>query len=188
VRRFLDEHGEGTGPLKAMVPVSVRPAGDAGELGNRLSFLFIELPTDEADPVRRLEVVSRLMRERKRAGEPHGAEVVLEVVGHAPHVLQRAMTRLVASPRTFNFVISNIPGPREPLWMAGCELREAYPVVPLADRHSLSIGITTVRDSAFFGLYADRKTLPDATKLARYIDEAIDELLAARAERDEGRA
>jgi hypothetical protein len=61
--------------------------------------------------------------------------------------------------------------------MLGCELREAYPVVPLAECHALSIGVTTIRDSACFGLYADRKTLPDAQALADHIDAAIDELL-----------
>jgi diacylglycerol O-acyltransferase len=61
--------------------------------------------------------------------------------------------------------------------MRGCELQEAYPIVPLADKHALSIGITTIKDGAFFGIYADRKSLPDAELLARDIDASVDELL-----------
>jgi hypothetical protein len=83
----------------------------------------------------------------------------------------------MASPRTFNFVVSNIPGPAEPLYMLGCRLREAYPVVPLADRHAVSIGFTTVAGEAFFGVYADRDALPDADILAGALDESLDELL-----------
>ena len=61
--------------------------------------------------------------------------------------------------------------------MRGCRLREAYPVVPLADRHTLSIGFTSVADRGCFGLYADRDSLPDVDGLAGCIDAAIDELL-----------
>jgi hypothetical protein len=62
--------------------------------------------------------------------------------------------------------------------MLGCLLQATYPVVPLADRHALSVGMTTVRDLACFGIYADRETLPHADWLARDIDEAIVELVA----------
>ena len=62
--------------------------------------------------------------------------------------------------------------------MLGCPLEAAYPVVPLADSHALSVGMTTVGDRACFGVYADREALPDADTLARDIDAAITELLA----------
>jgi hypothetical protein len=68
--------------------------------------------------------------------------------------------------------------------MLGCELEEAYPVVPIADRHALSIGVTTIKDVAFFGIYADRESLPDADVLAQGIGESIDELLALATRRE----
>jgi diacylglycerol O-acyltransferase / wax synthase len=83
----------------------------------------------------------------------------------------------VASPRSFNLVVSNIPGPPLPLYMLGCELEEVYPVVPLADQHAVSIGMTTVNDRAFFGIYADPQMLPDADLLAADIDESVDDLI-----------
>ena len=86
------------------------------------------------------------------------------------------VSRLIASPRTFNLTVSNIPGPPEPLYMLGCRLAEAYPVVPIPERHALSIGVTTVGEGAFFGLYADPKSLPGIEGLAGEIDLAIDEL------------
>ena len=80
----------------------------------------------------------------------------------------------MASPQAFNLVISNIPGPRIPLYLRGCRLEEAYPVVPLSERHAVSIGMMTVGDDVCFGLYADRETLPDAGVLAERLDAAID--------------
>jgi hypothetical protein len=90
----------------------------------------------------------------------------------------------VTGPRTFNLVVSNIPGPREPLYLLGCELEEAYPVVPIADRHALSIGMTTIKDEACFGIYADCEALPDADLLAESIDASIEELLAIADQHD----
>jgi hypothetical protein len=89
----------------------------------------------------------------------------------------------MASPRAFNLVVSNIPGPKEPLYMLGCELEDVYPVVPLADQHAISIGLTTIGDGAFFGIYADPESLPDVEPLAVFIDESIDELLSATSAR-----
>jgi diacylglycerol O-acyltransferase / wax synthase len=177
VRRFLSARGEQPIKLKAMVPVSVRGGGD-GELGNRISFMFIDLPCDEPDPTRRLMDIHMATSERKEADEPRAADRMLRSITYVPHTLQQLASRLIASPRTFNLVVSNIPGPRQQLYLAGCELRRAYPVVPIAEQHALAIGITTVRDRACFGLYADRETLPDVDLLAAELDQAVDELLA----------
>jgi diacylglycerol O-acyltransferase len=178
VRRFLQQHGERPARLKTMVPVNLRDLDKAADLGNRISFLFVDLPCDEPDPIRRLLDIHMTMTDRKRAGEPQGGDFVLRALGHTPHRLQKLASRLVSSPRAFNLTVSNIPGPREPLYMNGCELEEVYPVVPIADQHAVSIGITTIKDGAFFGIYADRETLPDAELLAHNIDESIEELMA----------
>lgn len=177
VRRFLQDRGQDPIRLKAMVPVSVREPDESGELGNRISYIFVDLPCDEPDPIRRLRDVYAATSERKEIGEPEGADTVMRSISFTPAPVQRLVSHLVASPRTFNLVVSNIPGPSEPLYMRGCLLAEAYPVVPIADRHSLSIGFTTVRDECFFGLYADQETLPDVDELAADIDASIDELL-----------
>jgi diacylglycerol O-acyltransferase len=177
MRRFLLWHMERPTRLKAMVPVNLRDIDEAGELGNRISFLFVDLPCDEPDPIRRLRAIHTSMSDRKSGGEPQGGDSVLKAIGYAPHRLQHVVSRLMASPQTFNLVVSNIPGPREPLYMLGCELEEVYPVVPLADQHAISIGLTTIGGGAFFGIYADPKALPDVELLATFIDESIDELI-----------
>jgi WS/DGAT/MGAT family acyltransferase len=176
MRSYLIRRDEQPVALRAMVPVSVRDADEV--LGNRISFVLADLPCHEPDALARLHHVHATMSARKRDGEPEGADLALKAAGHTPGVIQNAISRLIASPRTFNLVVSNIPGPAEPMYMLGCPLEATYPVVPLADRHALSVGMTTVRDRACFGVYADREAFPDAGVLARDIDDAIAELLA----------
>ncbi len=176
VRAFLKKRGESPVPLKTMVPVNVRGSGEADQLGNRISFMFVDLPCDEPDPVRRLREIHAATSDRKRDGKPEGADDVVRSLGFVPSPIQRAVSRLIASPRTFNLTVSNIPGPSQPLYMHGCPLAEAYPVVPIPERHALSIGVTTVGEDAFFGLYADPESLPGVDGLADEIDLAIDEL------------
>jgi diacylglycerol O-acyltransferase / wax synthase len=175
-RTFFDRRGEQPVTLKAMVPVSVRDEGDV--LGNHVSFVFAELPCEEPDPVRRLQRVNEMMSRRKLDREPESADLALKAAGYAPGVVQHAISRLLASPRTFNLVVSNIPGPAPQMYMLGCPLEAAYPVVPLADRHALSVGMTSVCDRACFGIYTDREAIPDAGLFARDVDAAITELLA----------
>jgi diacylglycerol O-acyltransferase / wax synthase len=175
-RSFFARRGEEPVPLKAMVPVSVRADDDV--LGNRVSFVFADLPCEEPNPVRRLQRVKAMMSRRKQDREPEGADLAFKAAEHAPGPVQHAISRIFASPRTFNLVVSNIPGPAQPMYMRGCRLEAAYPVVPLADRHALSVGMTSVRDRACFGIYADREAIPDADDFASDVDAAITELLA----------
>jgi diacylglycerol O-acyltransferase / wax synthase len=176
MRSFMRSHDRDPVPLKTMVPVNVRE-GETAELGNRISFVFVDLPCDEPDPIRRLQDVRLEMTERKEAGIPEGGDEVMAAVRYLPRPAQHAISRMIASPKTFNLTVSNIPGPRQPMYMRGCELEAAYPVVPIADKHAVSIGMTTIRDQACFGLYAASEMLPDSDELAAAMDASIDELL-----------
>jgi diacylglycerol O-acyltransferase / wax synthase len=178
VRRLLEQHAEPPVRLKAMVPVNVRHPEVDGNSGNRISFMFIDLPCDEPDPIRRLQAIHGDTADRKGDREPQWVDDILGAVGYLPQPVRNAVSQVVASPLVFNLTVSNIPGPSEPMYMLGCELEEAYPVVPIADRHALSIGVTTIRDQACFGVYADRELLPDSDLVANAIDESVDELLA----------
>jgi diacylglycerol O-acyltransferase len=177
LRAYLIRHGEQPVALKAMVPVNVRSAGDV--LGNHISFVFAELPCDQPDALDRLNHVHATMTARKRDREPEGADLALKAAEHTLGFVQHAISRVLASPRTFNLVVSNIPGPSEPMYMLGCPLEATYPVVPLADQHAVSIGMTSIGERACFGVYADRNVLPDAGALADDIDNALTELLLA---------
>ncbi|HYB24118.1 MAG TPA: wax ester/triacylglycerol synthase family O-acyltransferase, partial [Solirubrobacteraceae bacterium] len=176
IRAYLLRRGEEPAELKVMVPVNVRSAGEV--LGNHISFVFIDLPCHDPDPLGRLYQVHASMSRCKREGEPEGSDLVLKAASRTPVTVQQALSRLFASPRAFNLVVSNIPGPTAPMYMLGCQLQGVYPMVPLADHHAVSVGMLTVHDQACFGIYADRQALPDVNVLAQDIDDAVTELLA----------
>jgi WS/DGAT/MGAT family acyltransferase len=178
VRDFMVARGAEPERLKTMVPVNVRGEDSAADLGNRISFIFVDLPCDEPDPVERLARIHAATTARKAAGNPRGADSVLRALGFAPRTVQQLAAHAAASSRAYNLTISNIPGPPETAWMRGCQLEAAHPVIPLSDRHALSIGLTTIGGGAHFGIYCDRKRIPDADLLADRIDLAVDELLA----------
>jgi len=179
LRALALERDEPPREIKAMVPVSVQAPG--ARWGNRLAFLFLELPVGEADPVWRLRDIHVAMRERKRQREPEAVDAVFNAISYAPIPLRRLASKLIASPRLSNLTVSNIPGPREPLYLMGCEAKRAYPVVPLTDHHGISIGMTTIQDEACFGVYAQAELAEDAERIAHGIDAAIGELLARSA-------
>ncbi len=176
LRAHFISHGERPVSLKVMVPVNVRSATDV--LGNHLSFVFTELPCDQAEPLTRLRQVHAAMNRRKRDGVAEGADIALKLASHTPVAVQHAVSRIVASPRTFNLTVSNIPGPSEQLYLRGSPLQSVFPVVPLADGHAVSVGMTTIHERACFGIYAGGEAVADVDTLARNVDDAITELLA----------
>jgi WS/DGAT/MGAT family acyltransferase len=178
LRRFAQRRGETPRPLKAMVPADVRTSEDSAG-GNRISFLFFELPCDEPDPVKRLRAVNRVTSQRERDGEAADVDAAFGLIARTPRPLQRMLAQAFAHPRLFNLTVSSIPGPAVPRFLHGCRLREVHPAVPLADRHALSIGVVTVAGNACFGLYADALSLPDADALAVDLEDSLDELLRA---------
>ena len=111
---------------------------------------------------------------------------MLGALGLLPDPVKNRAARLASSSRVFNLTVSHIPGPRFPLYMLGAELSEAYPVVPIAEQHSLAIGMFSYRDHMFFGLYADPETLPEVHEMPALLDREITAL--ARPRRRSGRA
>lgn len=161
MRELVLRAGRMPQPLKAMVPVSVRGHDERRTLGNRISFAFIDLPLDVRSPRRRLQLVHQRTAAFKRSRRTAGTETVLSAVGRLPAPVKTRAARVAGSARVYNLTVSNVPGPRVPVYMLGAELAEAYPVVPLSDEHALSVGIFTYREHAHFGCYADPDALPD---------------------------
>ena len=176
LRRF-----SGPQRLKVMVPADVRGAGDA-EDGNRISFVFLELPCDEPDPVARLHAVHAATSERADGGEAEDLDGAFRALAFAPTPLKHALAHAFAHPRMSNLTISSVPGPATDRYMLGCKLRSVHSAVPLTERHALSIGVVMTAGRACFGIYADAETLPDADGLRDDLDAAFDELLSATAE------
>ena len=178
MRELMLSRGEEPYALKTMIPASVRRSDQTSELGNEVSAVFVELPCDEPHPAWRLRRVHRVMSSRKQEGDHHAVAEALDALAYVPRPIRQVGAKLAAaSPSIFNLTISNIPGPSMPLYMCGCPLEAAYPVVPIPQRHGISIGMTTIEEHACFGVYVDPVVVPDAGGLDEGLHRAIDELL-----------
>ncbi|MFL6240077.1 MAG: WS/DGAT/MGAT family O-acyltransferase [Actinomycetes bacterium] len=183
LREFLLMRGEPVATsttLRAMVPVSVRAENQQGDLGNRVSSYFVDLPVGEPNPVVRLHQVSYAMKAHKEAGQSVGADAIIALSGYAPPTIHSAAARLASgmTRRLFNLVVTNVPGPQFPLYAAGARMLEMYPVVPLAKGQGVCIGLTSYDGGVYYGLNADRDAMPDVDVLATCIEESLAELVA----------
>jgi WS/DGAT/MGAT family acyltransferase len=176
LRHLARRAGERPAPLKVMVPVSRRTPDEAGELGNRIAFVFIELPVHLARVTDRLAAIHAATRAFKRAGRADGGAALMEAMGMLPEPLKDRAARMAASPRMYNLTVSNVPGPRMPVYLLGAELEEAAPVIPLSDGHALSVGIFSFRDRLAFSGYADPDALPEVAELPAALNAAVLEL------------
>lgn len=185
LRGFLMSRGEpvgGSTVVRAMVPVSVRTAAEAGTLGNRVLPYFVELPVGEPNPVLRLSRISYAMQAHRpysEASQTVGARALIRLSGFAPPTLHALGARAAGSfaRRFFNVVVTNVPGPQQPLYGAGAEMLEVFPAVPLAKGQALSIGLTSYHGGVFYGLNADRDAMSDLDVLPGLITESLAELL-----------
>ncbi|MGO9322856.1 MAG: WS/DGAT/MGAT family O-acyltransferase [Solirubrobacteraceae bacterium] len=172
------------GGLRAMVPMNVRAASEHLALGNRISSLFVELPVAEADPVRRYRETVARSESLKSGQQAAGGTAVIEIAGLAPPVIHATLAQALYATRLFNVTITNVPGPQQTLYAFGAALREIYPLVPLAAEHTVGVAAASYDGSVFFGVVADRDTVPDLDVLLCALGASVEELLsAARAER-----
>jgi diacylglycerol O-acyltransferase len=185
LRRWLHDRQVDTDgmELQALVPVSVRAEDEHGELGNRLTAMRGPLPVGIADPAQRLRLVSAAMEGLKASKQPLGAEAIWGLNDwfrdFAPPLLLRPTAAINFSTRLFNLLVTNFPGPQIPLYVLGRELTGVYPVGFLAAHHALALAIISYNGRVGFGLLADRESVHDSERIATYLDEAVDELLAA---------
>ena len=147
--------------VRAMVPMNLRDAGERLALGNRVSSLFVDLPVATEDVAGRFDVVTQRTRQLKSSRAALGAETMLDVAGLAPPVLHTLIARSLYATRLFNVTITNVPGPRAPLYVLGAPLHAVYPLVPLAAEHAVGIAIFSYMDEVAIGVSADRDSCPD---------------------------
>jgi diacylglycerol O-acyltransferase / wax synthase len=169
--------------LRALVPVSIRAAGDRGALGNRLAAMRGPLPVYIDDPVERLRSVSRAMDGLKESKQAIGAEVLSNMQNFAPPTVLAQASRLNFSTRLFNLLVTNVPGPQFPLYVRGRELEAVFPVAFLPKDHALAVAIMSYNGQMNFGLLGDYDALADIAVVAEGIDASLEELVAlARAQ------
>jgi len=186
LRTWLQTRGEAvrTGStIRAVVPVSVRDAGagETGPLGSEVSSYLVDLPVGEPSAAMRLHQVGYATQAHKDSGRAVAADVLVALRGFSPPTLHAVGARVATSlaRRASNLVITNVPGPQEPLYVAGARMLRTYPVLPVARGQAVSIGLTSYDGGVHYGLNADRAAMPDVDTLAGCITEALAELVDA---------
>jgi WS/DGAT/MGAT family acyltransferase len=183
MRRFL-KHWRQTDVdhlrFKVMAPVSLRDSSERGRLGNRVTAWLVPLPLAERDAVRRFAAVRRTTEGLKRSHEALGADSVAQVVewmGSTPIALGARLFQ--QSPPPFNLVVTNVPGPRQTLYLLGAPMLEAHPWVPLLGPLSVGIALFSYLRTLSWGFTADWDLVPDLGELVAAVEESFAELRRA---------
>jgi diacylglycerol O-acyltransferase len=186
LREWLLSRGEGVNvnaTLRALVPMAVLEPDTvefsaAGLVNNQVEAHLVDLPVGEPNPVLRLQHISHAMRVYTDASRSVAARAMLKVGGFAPATMHSLAARAAGSfsGRIFNLVITNSPGPQQPLYAGQAKMTEMYPVIPLARNQALAIGVTSYHGNVYFGLNGDRKAVSDVGNLAAMVEDSLDEL------------
>jgi WS/DGAT/MGAT family acyltransferase len=179
--RYLRARGHPTAGLeiRAMVPVSVRATDQEGKLGNRVSAMMAPLPVWCEDPVKRVARVSGAMGDLKQSKQAMGASVMTQLSDFAPTTIANQAARLQSRQRFFNLVVTNVPGPQFPLYLMGRQMERLFPMVPLAKRQAVCVGIMSYNGQVNFGLIGDYDAMEDLGDLAEDLEAAVEELVEA---------
>ena len=163
--------------LRACVPVSVRTSEQKGGAGNKITIMVAPLPVDVDDPLQRLAAVREEMDDLKESKQAIGAELLTKMEDFLPPTILAQAARLSFSPRLYNFLVTNVPGPQFPVYMLGSRMQEIFPIAFLAPSHLLAIAIVSYDGQVNLGLLGDYDGLPDLDVLAKSIEHALAELV-----------
>ncbi len=187
LRNYLIRRGVSVEDLdfRAIIPVSMRKQDERGALGNRVSGLLARLPLDEADPWQRLLRVVETTHELKGSGQSRAGDVVGQAIDLLPSRLLAPLFRRAARSSVANLVITNVPGPRVPVYLLGARQLETYPVVPLAPNQALGIALISYDGGLFWGFNSDWDSVPDLHDLVEDLEAGFQELSAMALPRQE---
>ncbi|HEX4189522.1 MAG TPA: wax ester/triacylglycerol synthase family O-acyltransferase [Marmoricola sp.] len=182
IRAWLMTRAESVGNgrrIKALVPMSVIDEDlEPTSLGSQVIGHRLDLPIGEASPVIRLHQVSYALKAHSETGQAVAADRIAGVAGFAPTTFHALGSRVaVEESQGVNLVITNVPGPQFPMFMAGAEMIETYPVPPLQPGFAIAIGVTSYDGGVYYGITADRDLLPDIDVLGQCVRESLDELV-----------
>jgi diacylglycerol O-acyltransferase len=148
--------------------------------------MFVPIPTDEPDPVKRVRRAAEAMGEAKQRHNAMPAELLQDATNFIPPAIHARATRVALQLGTqqrmrpiYNLVISNVPGPSFPLYLGGAEVQANFPVSVITDGAGLNITVMSYRDSMDFGVIADRDQIPEVWDMIAALRRDLEEILAA---------
>jgi len=183
VREHLLGCGEDVSALtfRVAVPVNVRTDADRGRLGNRVSSLVVALPLAEPSPWKRLLAIVETTRDLKGSGESQAVDSLRRLADWLPAGAMAGISR--AGNRAVNMIVTNVPGPRTPVYMLAARMLASYPVVPLMAGQALNIAIYSYEDGLFLGFLADWDAVPDLHDFVAGVPAQLEALGNAQARR-----
>jgi len=161
--------------LRALVPVNLRPLEDAYKLGNRFGLVFLDLPIGIENPIERLYAVRANMTALKGSYQPIVALGVLAAMGAGPRMLQEAL--LAALARNATAVMTNVPGPQTPLWLAGAKLDTLMFWVPQSGEIGMGVSIISYDGAVQFGVVTDKHVCPDPQRVIERFGSEFEKLV-----------
>ncbi|HKQ12661.1 MAG TPA: wax ester/triacylglycerol synthase family O-acyltransferase [Steroidobacteraceae bacterium] len=161
--------------IRALVPVNLRPADEQPQLGNQFGLVFANLPIGERNPLARVYAVHQDMQRLKQSSQALVALWLLTAMGLLPGVVEERAIELFTAKGSV--VVSNVPGPREPLYLAGARIAQQFFWVPQAGDIGVGISLLTYDGSVHFGLIADRNLISDPSDVARRFVNEFERLL-----------
>jgi WS/DGAT/MGAT family acyltransferase len=173
---YLTEKGDETKgvEVRALVPINLRSPGER-ELGNRFGVVAVELPVGLANPLARVHEIHRRMEALKSSYEPPVTLGLLEALGHAPQGAQDMVFDLLLSRATA--VMTNVPGPQQPLYLAGSEIKQAMFWVPQPGNIGMGVSILSFNGRVQFGLITDMAMVPDPQAIVARFKPEFEQLL-----------
>ena len=164
--------------LQVMIPVSLRTNGGAAGGGNQVTGFVAPLPVCEPDAVHRLERIHASTRELKDGKMALGIHLMTQTVDFAPAALMAAAGRTSIQQSSFmNLTVTNVPGPRNALYLLGAKMLELDPMCPIGNRLTLNVAVESYVDKLSIGLVADAEANPDLDVMRKGIARALDELV-----------
>jgi diacylglycerol O-acyltransferase len=161
--------------IRATVPVNLRPLEHAKELGNHFGLVFLSLPVGERNPLARVKSVSERMNELKSGRQATVAFGLLAALGMAPPALQRPALELLSDKATT--VLTNVPGPQQPLYLAGERVKDMMFWVPQNGSIGMGISIFSYDGQVFFGVITDRKRVPEPHEIIEQFRPEFEKLV-----------
>jgi diacylglycerol O-acyltransferase len=161
LRRYMEGCGQDTTGVnvRAMVPVSIRASKDLNKLGNQFGLVILSLPVGVRDPMQRLQVLKRRMDDIKDTPEALVAFSVLSLMGLTPKQIEKLIIDFFAAKTSA--VMTNVPGPRRPIYLAGQRLNSLMFWVPRAGNIGLGLSIISYAGNVYIGIATDAGLMPD---------------------------
>jgi WS/DGAT/MGAT family acyltransferase len=161
--------------IRALVPVNLRAPADARSLGNQFGLVFLELPLGVDHPLERVYEVRRRMRELKGSYQPIIALGILGAVGYGPKIVQEQVTQMLSA--SASAVMTNVPGPQHPMYLAGKRIVELDFWVPQSGGIGMGVSILSYDGRIQFGVITDAGLVPDPDEIVERFADEFEKLL-----------